>query len=410
MSHSRISITKDNNIFMNKSCLYLLSLVIVGCAFYACADKKPKFEVSGVIENAENEVLYLEQRTLGEPLLVDSIILDQKGEFKFESGALPYPEFFKLRVGNQNINFVVDSVEQISIKGDLKNNLALNYDIEGSYPSKLMKDVAIDLAQLEIKLNELESSLNNKKLTELQFAEQANNAIDEFKKKQGNVILNHFKNPIGYYIVHLRLNNSLIYDPYNKKDLTYYRSVATLWSNNYSASPRTKALEQYVLMVMADMKTLSNQQALMEKLVEQDVEDASELYTVELPNINGDLISTRALKSKPVILDFSIYNSDYANVHNAVLNNINNKFKNQIEIYQVSFDKEPHIWKNYAAQLPWICVRDQAGFTSPLISKFNITIFPTTYLMDAKGNIVKRFVDGDNMEKEIQKVINSSKK
>lgn len=394
---------------MKKNFFYLLSLILL-IAFESCGEKKPKFEVSGVIENAENEVLYLEQRTLGEPLLVDSIILDQKGEFKFESGALPYPEFFKLRVGNQNINFVVDSVEQISIKGDFKNNLALNYDIEGSYPSKLMKEVTVDLVQLETKLNDLESQLKDKKLTDTQFAEYANAAIDEFKKKQGTVILNHFKNPIGYYIVNLRLKGSLIYDPFNKKDLTYYRSVATLWSNNYPSSPRTKALEQYVLMVMADMKTLADQQALMEKLVEQDVADASELYTVELPNINGDLISTRALKSKPVILDFSIYNSDYANIHNAVLNNINNKFKNQIEIYQVSFDKEPHIWKNYAAQLPWICVRDQAGFTSPLISKFNITTFPTTYLMDAKGNIVKRFVDGDNMEKEIQKVINSSKK
>lgn len=394
---------------MKKNFFYLLSIILL-IAFESCGEKKPKFEVSGVIENAENEVLYLEQRTLGEPLLVDSIILDQKGEFKFESGALPYPEFFKLRVGNKNINFVVDSVEQISIKGDFKNNLALNYDIEGSYPSKLMKEVTVDLAQLETKLNGLEAQLKDKKLTDTQFAEYANAGIDEFKKKQGTVILNHFKNPIGYYIVNLRLKGSLIYDPFNKKDLTYYRSVATLWSNNYPSSPRTKALEQYVLMVMADMKTLADQQALMEKLVEQDVADASELYTVELPNINGDLISTRALKSKPVILDFSIYNSDYANIHNAVLNNINNKFKNQIEIYQVSFDKEPHIWKNYAAQLPWICVRDQAGFTSPLISKFNITTFPTTYLMDAKGNIVKRFVDGDNMEKEIQKVINSSKK
>lgn len=394
---------------MKKNFFYLLSIILL-IAFESCGEKKPKFEVSGVIENAENEVLYLEQRTLGEPLLVDSIILDQKGEFKFESGALPYPEFFKLRIGNQNINFVVDSVEQISIKGDFKNNLALNYDIEGSYPSKLMKEVTVDLVQLETKLNGLEAQLKDKKLTDTQFAEYANAAIDEFKKKQGTVILNHFKNPIGYYIVNLRLKGSLIYDPLNKKDLTYYRSVATLWSNNYPSSPRTKALEQYVLMVMADMKTLADQQALMEKLVEQDVADASELYTVELPNINGDLISTRALKSKPVILDFSIYNSDYANIHNAVLNNINNKFKNQIEIYQVSFDKEPHIWKNYAAQLPWICVRDQAGFTSPLINKFNITTFPTTYLMDAKGNIVKRFVDGDNMEKEIQKVINSSKK
>lgn len=399
----------NRNTLMNKNLFYLLSVIFL-IVFASCGEKKPKFEVSGVIKNAENEVLYLEQRTLGEPLLVDSIILDQEGKFKFESGALPYPEFFKLRVGNQNINFVVDSVQQISIKGDLKNNLALNYEVEGSYPSKLMKDVTIDLAQLEITLNNLEVQLKEKKLTESQFAEQANAAIDEFKKKQGSVILNHFKNPIGYYIVNLRLKGSLIYDPFNKKDLTYYRSVATLWSNNYPSSPRTKALEQYVLMVMADMKTLSNQQAMMEKLAEQEITDASDIYTVELPNLNGDLISTRALKGRPVILDFSVYNSDYANIHNAVLNNINNKFKNQIEIYQVSFDKEPHIWKNYASQFPWICVRDQSGFASPLISKFNVTTFPTTYLLDAKGNIVKRFVSGDNMEKEVQKVINSGKK
>jgi len=106
-----------------------------------------------------------------------------------------------------------------------------------------------------------------------------------------------------------------------------------------------------------------------------------------------------------VIVDFTAYQTEFSPAHNIQINEVYSKYKGAIEVYQVSFDTDIHAWKNAATNLPWICVRDDKYINSPLLSRYNVQGFPTTYIMNKNGEIVKRMTASDNLAAEVQKLL-----
>lgn len=62
---------------------------------------------------------------------LDSIKLAPGGKFKFTEKRPEYPDFYRLRLNNQLINFAVDSTETISFVADA-GTFATSYSVEGS--------------------------------------------------------------------------------------------------------------------------------------------------------------------------------------------------------------------------------------------------------------------------------------
>ena len=73
----------------------------------SCNDKK--FTVEGQIANAKDSVLYFENVGLEGINVLDSVILDDKGDFSFSEDATKAPEFYRLRIADQIINVSIDS-------------------------------------------------------------------------------------------------------------------------------------------------------------------------------------------------------------------------------------------------------------------------------------------------------------
>ena len=72
----------------NKKVSGLLYTAVMGVAVLSlasCAEKK--FRVSGTITQAKDSVLYLENMSLNGPKAVDSVKLDENGEFEFSQKA-----------------------------------------------------------------------------------------------------------------------------------------------------------------------------------------------------------------------------------------------------------------------------------------------------------------------------------
>jgi len=73
----------------------------------------------------------------------------------------------------------------------------------------------------------------------------------------------------------------------------------------------------------------------------------SSLPDVVLADINNNEVALSSLKGKVVLLDFTVYNSDFSPEHNLHINTIYRRYKNRgFEVYQISFDSDEHIWKN----------------------------------------------------------------
>ena len=110
--------------------LLLISLLFT--VMYSCNTGTNEFLVKGKLENAIGKTVFLSEfDEMGRPTTVDSVQVDDKGEFKLK-GNTSYPRFFVLRTSpNQGITLIIDSADVLKISGDF-NDIATTNIIEGS--------------------------------------------------------------------------------------------------------------------------------------------------------------------------------------------------------------------------------------------------------------------------------------
>lgn len=380
--------------------IVLILLVAVSCS------KKPQFTVEGRITDADSSVLYLEKRELNKIVMLDSVKLaDTKGEFKFKEEATPYPEFYVLRLNGQVINFAIDSTENLVVNAP-KKTFSTDYSLSGDAANSnlLLKDAVLAQYKANGALLDLQNKFNSKTINEQAYISQAQLIVNEYKDSAKKVIFTDLKGPAAYFALFQKVGDYLYFDPYDKSDYKVFAAVATSWDLFRKDSPRSKQLRDYTLTAMSVRKQNEQQSQALDS-TKVGVVEAAEYYNIELPDVNGKLTSLRSLKGKPVILDFTVYQDENSPRHNIELNNIYSKHRPNVEIYQVAFDGDAHLWKNAAVNIPWTAVHESKSVNSDLIFKYNLQNLPTVFLLDREGNIVKRLRPGDNIELEIQKIL-----
>lgn len=386
--------------------LFRYSIVLsVLFAVISCADKGPKFEVEGQVAGADSSVLYLERRELNKIVMLDSVDLAKtKGEFKFKQASTTYPEFYVLRLDGQVINFAMDSTQNLIVKAS-KDDFATNYTLGGdaAYNNVLIKDAV--LAQYAAN-NDLQVALdkfNKKEINEQEYLAQVQLVLNKYRDTAKNIIFKDLRGPAAYFALFQKIRGYLFFDPYDRADYKMFAAVATSWDQFNGESPRSKQLKDFTLTAMGVRK--QSEQGLLADSTKIGELDASTYYDINLPNASGDLVSLSASKGKPVLLDFTIYQDEKSPLHNMQLNKIYQKYKSQLEIYQVAFDADAHLWKNAAVNIPWVAVHDLKSVNSELFLKYNIRALPTIYLLNTKGEIIKRIAPADNLEAEIEKIL-----
>lgn len=380
----------------------LLILIFITSALIACSDKKPQFTVDGKISDADSLTLYLEKREIDKVTVLDSVKLNKGGEFKFKELSTTYPEFYVLRLDGQVINFAVDSTESVKIESN-RNTFATDYKIEGSDANLQIKNITLAQYKANDELSSLKQKFANKEINEEEYIQQIQEIANQYKETAKKIMFYDLKSPAAYFAVFQKVDNYLFFDPYDKADNKLFAAVATSWDTYFKDSPRTPHLKDYTLLAI---KTIRQNKPISEDVINAATEvNSSEYYNIELPDANDKKISLSSLKGKVVLLDFTLYQTEDSPAYNIALNKLYNKFKPNLEIYQVSFDSDLHFWKNAAVNLPWIAVRDNESVNSNLIFRFNIQNLPSLFLLDRSGNIVKRILPTDNIEAEIQNAI-----
>lgn len=385
--------------FLSK--LTIVAVIIISLA--SCKDKKPHFTIEGTITNADSATLYLERRSLTEIKIIDSVKLDSEGKFAFKEPAWEYPEYYLLKLNNQVINVAIDSTENVVINSS-QPTFATSYTVEGSESTRKIKDIVQAQFKLSQTSNDLKKKFDQKEISQEDYISQIQEAITEYKEMAKTFILSDYTSMAGYFALFQKVNDLLIFDPYDKKDLAMFRAVATAWDQTKSKSPRAAHIRDFTLSSLAQVKNQENKEKALSNITVTDT-DANEYYNITLPNIQNKEISLASLKGKVVILDFTAYQTEYSPAHNILINNIYSKHQQNLEVYQVSFDGDRHAWQNAAANLPWICVRDGQSLNSDWIIKFNVQSLPTTFLIDKNGNLVKRILPTDDLAKEVLKLL-----
>ena len=370
--------------------LCVVSLVLAACK------RQADFTVEGVVSGADGQVMYLENVGVSSVETLDSVRLTAAGEFRFERPRPAYPDFYRLRLNNQLINFSIDSTETISFVADAET-FATSYRVEGSENCKAIKNIT--LAQLDANqaIGRTRRAYEADQLADTAYARQVEEAVGAYKEVARRYIYSAPMSAAAYFALFQQIDGLLLFDLYDKEDSKAYGAVATSLDHFYPESPRAKHLYNLALQ---SIKVIRSQRPVnLDNVKREEVG----YVDIELPDIQGVSRKLSALApGNIVLLNFTAYMSEWSPALNMALGELYVEYHDKgLEVYQVSLDGDVHFWKNAASNLPWTCVRDPQTVYSQVAALYNVKQLPVIFVLDRSGNLVKRVDDMKNLAAEV---------
>lgn len=361
-----------------------------------------KFTVEGQINNAKDSVLYFENVGLEGIQVLDSVKLNDNGDFSFSEAANLAPEFYRLRISNQIINVSIDSTETVQIKAEYPD-MASNYTVSGSENCEKIKELTLKQMKLQSQVISLQQ---NTTLGVNTANDSIQSLINAYKE---DVKINYiYKEPMkaySYFALFQAIGNYLIFNPRtNKDDIKAFAAVATSWDTYYPHAERGQNLHNIAIEGMKNQRIVAAQNADIQ--VEASKVQEAGVLDIALIDNKGQERHLTDLKGQVVLLDFHIFALEDSPTRIIMLRELYNKYHAQgLEIYQVSLDNDEHFWKQQTAALPWINVRDADGINSQRLMMYNIQAVPDFFVIDRGNNLVKRAAQIKDLEAEIKSLL-----
>ena len=377
--------------------LYRYLTIILILALMCGCQKSDKFTVEGVVAGGAGQMLYFEHIGLTSTTIVDSLKLKSNCKFSFSHDRPEYPDFYRLRLNNQGIHFSVDSTETVTFTADA-HSFANSYSVEGSENSKALKEISLARADAAQELQKLRSSLGVNLIPDTTYQKSVEKVVATYKETAQKHIYGAPKSPAAYFALFQQIDGLWLFDLYDKMDSRAYGAVATSYKASYPESPRSKQLEQLALQSLKITRG-ERQRTL-------DLSNAKEVnfIDIELPNINGQIVKLSDIAvGKTVLLNFTAFQTEWSISLTTKLKELYSKYQERgLEIYQVSLDSDSHFWKNAVSALPWINVRDPQSVYSTIAAIYNVRQLPVLFIINKKGEMVKRVETIEAMENDIK--------
>ena len=370
----------------------------------AVACSQPSATVSGCVENGANAKITLIRQGAVTQLLLDTLRADARGCFRYkikQPGKQFAPAFVSVSIDSSaRASLLVKENEHIVIsakKGDY------NYTVEGSEESALLQSLNSRL---------LESSHRFDSLMSLVNAEQArmgNAAIpDKWNRELGDVYVKQYRQAVQFIVKNIKslacvaaLNQSLpnglpVFS--RNEDAVYFKMAYDSLKVYYPSS-------EYIAALRDEYEYRFRQMDLLAK-----VETAAEagFIDMKLPDVSAQTIALSSLKGKAILLYFWVSTDKSQLMYNNELKALYEKYHPEgLAIYQVAFDTDKTLWAKAIAdqELPWINVCDGLGAASPVLRTYNVTKFPSAFLINKAGDIVAANLSSQDIGKEISKAI-----
>ena len=377
---------------MNK---FFYTAVVLLMALTSCQSSKVK--ISGRFVGTEAKMVYLEQSTVLEQQIIDSVALNDQGSFtlRLESVSPTSPSLYHIVYDGNRIPLLLQGGDNISINS--AGNALRNYTVEGSKESELVHAFNHEYVEGVVELNQIMSQLTANDLTESQrheLAVQYTKRKNDIKRAQVRFIVENKGSVAAVYALYQRLpGDANLFN--GDSDVIYYRTVADALEENYPDS-------HYLPLLRSQIARMDAQISLLSQVSEASFPDISQ------PDMYGKTQNLSELEGKVILLHFWSATIGNSNALNADLKDVYQKYHDKgFEIYQVAVDTSKALWINTVQQqqLPWISVCDFQGSNSPAVGAYNVTALPTNFLIDRSGNIAGKNLRGEQLEQAIKKMI-----
>jgi peroxiredoxin len=381
---------------MKKSLLSSLIIILLS----ACGNKKNDAFLSGTLSNSSGEMLYLEKLSSPQPVLLDSVKLDENGNFSF-SNYVPKIGFYRIKINNQNFAMLVlDSGMKVNVTGDVKD-LGNTYKVTGSDETDLFFKFNEISKRKQIILDSL-SQAYQKLISSLEI-DKLHSTNPELALKKADSLSRMFE------------------EPYNKLVSSFAPEISNLIKNNtdkYTCLIAIQELnpEEYKETFIALNEGLSkkypnNQQVMMfSKMVDNMLKlQVGQLAPeIALADTSGKIITLSSLKGKYVLIDFWASWCGPCRKEMPNVKKLYEKYKNKnFEILGVSLDRDRSAWIKAIKEdgLPWLHISDLKFWECEAARDYNVQAIPYTVLVDKEGKIIAKELRGEDLEKKLEEVI-----
>ena len=396
---------KTNQAIM-RGVIAMALIVLLVCYLFltlvSCSPAKVRFHVSGSISDAKDSTLVLEAMTLSGIQPLDSVRLSEEGSFSFAvapttQDSVLAPDFFRLRIGSQVINFCVDSLEDIFVTAPAQR-MATDYDIQGNEASRTMKTISL----LNLQLQQQFRKLNKQEgLSSLEKAERARQLVDTYKHRlKTDFILRDPASPAAYYALFQTIGGQMLFNPEtDKSDVQFIAAVATQWDELYPGAQRTENLCNIALRGLRNTR----QSRPRELVINSDKVREIGIIDFGFPDLQGEMRRLSDFPENVILLDFTAYSLPQSQQRMIDLRSLYTKYhKRGLEIYQVSLDADEHYWKTMCEQLPWICVHCEEGFANDMVQIYGVRSLPAIFLIGRGSELKARGEDITDLQKAIE--------
>ncbi len=369
----------------------LISLSVILLLSFCDGNKKnSSFQLKGTLSDSKAETLYLEKLGSSKQVIIDSVILDENGNFEF-TNYTPKIGFYRIKTNDKNFAMLVlDSTDKVTITGSVKD-LGNTFKVEGSPETTIFIEYNNLSKSRDIKLD----SLNK----EFQLLMETN----KMDSKRMDSLSAIFEGPYNSII---NQTNTLMVDKISKNTNMYSSIMAIQALDPDKYSDLYKSLDAGLSKKFPNDKNVIMFHEVVERMLSTNVGQFAP--EISLPSPDGKEIALSSLKGKLVLIDFwaSWCGPCRKEMPNVV--KIYSKFKNKgFEIYGVSLDQDKEKWMEAITKdgINWPQVSDLKYWDNVAARIYNVQGIPYTVLIDKDGKIIAKNLRGQELEKKIAEVL-----
>ncbi|SFD29444.1 Peroxiredoxin [Chitinophaga sp. CF118] len=386
---------------MKKLALYTaIGILLAGCSQ---STEKGDFEIKAHIDNAPLGTVYLEELTLQEAKIVDTVNLkDASGKFTLK-GIVPEQALYRIRFGETN-KFILLGLDAGTMEIEADFNHLEQAKIQNSEASAeiqgLLNEATAKNKALTIEMQTLDSLHQVK--TPDSILQPKVEALQAKEKELEQYLLHTIsatKSPaVAVFAMSMVNTQTLLTDKQVIEDAKKRFPSNTLVTSLTSklAEVEQKAATQQGAGAGEDESNMTN------------VKIGQEAPDFSLPDPSGKKISLTSLRGKYVLVDFWASWCKPCRMENPNVVKAYNEYKNKnFTVIGVSLDKKKEAWLDAVKTdgLTWNHVSDLQFWESAVVPLYGINSIPTNLLLDPQGKVVAIGLRGEALEAKLKELL-----